>query len=101
MISQASDESVVNSFRHVGPDLGRYTLKFSDGDVFARSGLDLKTRELATVAALAARGDAAARSVEERLPTMPSRISVIRSAEDEDDAGLHRVSVRNAHAAHA
>ncbi|WEX90581.1 carboxymuconolactone decarboxylase family protein [Sinorhizobium garamanticum] len=55
-ISQASGEAVVNAFHDIAPDLGRYILEFSYGDVFSRSGLDLKSRELATVAALTARG---------------------------------------------
>ena len=58
-ISQAAGEAVVNSFNDIAPDLGRYIVEFSYGDVFARPNLDLKTRELATVAALTARGTAA------------------------------------------
>ena len=50
---------MVNSFNDIAPDLGRYIVEFSYGDVFARPNLDLKTRELATVAALTARGTAA------------------------------------------
>lgn len=55
-ISQASGEAVVDSFDDIAPDLGRYIVEFSYGDVFARPNLDLKTRELATVAALTASG---------------------------------------------
>ncbi|MBB3104390.1 carboxymuconolactone decarboxylase family protein [Azomonas macrocytogenes] len=55
-ISQASGQSVVSSFDAIAPDLGRYILEFSYGDIFARPGLDLKARELATVAALTATG---------------------------------------------
>jgi 4-carboxymuconolactone decarboxylase len=51
-ISKASGEAVVKSFEDIAPDLGRYILEFSYGDVFSRPNLDLKTRELATVAAL-------------------------------------------------
>ncbi|KOF17679.1 hypothetical protein AC244_16760 [Ensifer adhaerens] len=40
----------------VAVDLGRYILKFSYGDVFSTPGLDIKSRELASVAALTARG---------------------------------------------
>lgn len=58
-ISQASGEAVVNSFNDIAPDLGRYIIEFSYDDVFARPNLDLKTRELATVAALTTRGTAA------------------------------------------
>ncbi|MDP9423395.1 MAG: carboxymuconolactone decarboxylase family protein [Pseudomonadota bacterium] len=58
-ISRSSGEAVVDSFRDVAPDLGRYILEFAYGEVFARGDLDLKSRELATVAALTARGTAA------------------------------------------
>lgn len=46
--------AVVKSFEDIAPDLGRYILEFSYGDVFSRPNLDLKTRELATVSALTA-----------------------------------------------
>lgn len=51
-ISKASGEAVVKSFEDIAPDLGRYIVEFSYGDVFSRPNLDLKTRELATVSAL-------------------------------------------------
>jgi 4-carboxymuconolactone decarboxylase len=38
----------------VAPDLVRFTVEFAYGDVMSRPALDLKTRQLATVAALAA-----------------------------------------------
>lgn len=50
---------VVQSLEDIAPDLGRYIVEFAYGDVFARPGLDLRTRELATVAALTAMGTAA------------------------------------------
>ena len=42
----------------VGPlgDLGRYIVEFAFGDVYSREGLNLRDRELATVAMLAAMG---------------------------------------------
>jgi 4-carboxymuconolactone decarboxylase len=40
----------------IAPDLGRWVVEFAFGDVVARPGLDARTRELATVAALAAQG---------------------------------------------
>ncbi|MBD2529956.1 carboxymuconolactone decarboxylase family protein [Nostoc flagelliforme FACHB-838] len=51
-ISKASGEAVVKSFEDIAPDLGRYILEFSYGEVFSRPNLDLKIRELATVSAL-------------------------------------------------
>jgi 4-carboxymuconolactone decarboxylase len=38
--------------------LGRYIIEFAFGDIYARPGLDLKLREIATVAALTALGNA-------------------------------------------
>lgn len=40
------------------PDLCQYTIEFAYGDVLSRPGLDLKSREIATVAALTALGTA-------------------------------------------
>ncbi len=52
-------ERVVASLRDVAPDLGRYIVEFAFGDVYCRPGLGLREREIATVAALAAMGNAA------------------------------------------
>lgn len=52
-------ERVIESLKSIAPDLGRYTIEFVFGDVYNRPGLDLKSREIATVAALAALGNAA------------------------------------------
>lgn len=58
-ISGPQGAAVVESLNDIAPDLGRYIVEFAYGDVFARPGLDVKTRELATVAALTALGTAA------------------------------------------
>ncbi|SDN88334.1 4-carboxymuconolactone decarboxylase [Methylobacterium phyllostachyos] len=58
-ISGPQGAAVVESLNDIAPDLGRYIVEFAYGDVFARPGLDVKTRELATVAALTAMGTAA------------------------------------------
>ncbi len=54
--SGASGEAVVSSFDDIAPDIGRMIVEHSYGDLFARTGLDPKTRELTACAALAARG---------------------------------------------
>ncbi len=38
--------------------MGRYTIEYPFGDIYSRQGLDLKSREIATVAALSAMGNA-------------------------------------------
>jgi 4-carboxymuconolactone decarboxylase len=50
----------LRSLNETAPDLARFIEEFAFGDVFSRPGLELKTRELATVAALAAMGNAPA-----------------------------------------
>lgn len=52
-------QAVIASLADLAPDLGRYIVEFGFGDVYSRPGLDLRTRELATVAALVAMGTAA------------------------------------------
>ena len=51
-------KNVMESLKEIAPDLGRYIIEFPFGDVYSRPGLDLKSREIATVAALAALGNA-------------------------------------------
>jgi len=48
----------IDALDGVAPDLARYVIEFGFGDVYNRPGLDLRTRELATVAALTALGHA-------------------------------------------
>jgi 4-carboxymuconolactone decarboxylase len=42
----------------IAPDLGKFVVEFPYSEIYTREGLDLKTRELATVAALTAMGNA-------------------------------------------
>lgn len=51
--------AVVDSLKDIAPDFARYLLEFPFGDIYARPGLDLRSREIATVAALTAMGNAA------------------------------------------
>ena len=48
----------LTSLEEIAPDLGRYVVEFAFGDIHCRPGLDLKSREIATVAALTALGTA-------------------------------------------
>jgi 4-carboxymuconolactone decarboxylase len=58
-IDGEAGQKVIESLREIAPDLGRYTVEFPFGDIYSRPGLDLKSREIATVAALTALGNAA------------------------------------------
>ncbi|MGO9570178.1 MAG: carboxymuconolactone decarboxylase family protein [Desulfomonilaceae bacterium] len=51
-------ERVMESLKDIAPDLARYVIEFPFGDVYSRPGLDLKSREIAVVAALTALGNA-------------------------------------------
>lgn len=51
-------ERVLESLEEIAPDFGRYLIEFPFGDIYSRPGLDLKSRELTTVAALTALGNA-------------------------------------------
>src|SRR3546814_12998817 len=57
-IDGRAGEAVIAGLADLAPDLGRYIIEFGFGDVYSRPGLDLKTRELATVAALTVMGNA-------------------------------------------
>jgi 4-carboxymuconolactone decarboxylase len=50
-------ERVMESLKDIAPDLARYVIEFAFGDVYSRPGLDLKSREIAVVAALTALGN--------------------------------------------
>ena len=52
-------ERVIESLKDIAPDFARYLIEFPFGDIYSRPGLDLKSREIATVAALTALGNAA------------------------------------------
>ena len=51
-------ERALQRIETISPDLARYAVEFVFGDIHSRPGLDLKSREIAAVAALAALGNA-------------------------------------------
>ncbi|WP_394789371.1 carboxymuconolactone decarboxylase family protein [Rhodoferax sp.] len=51
--------NVINSLADIAPDFARYLIEFPFGDIYSRPGLDLRSREIAVVAALTAMGNAA------------------------------------------
>lgn len=58
-IDGQAGEKVIESLKDIAPDFARLLIEFPFGDIYSRPGLDLKTRELAVVAALTALGNAA------------------------------------------
>lgn len=58
-IDGEAGEKVVDGLRDIAPDFARLLIEFPFGDIYSRPGLDLKSRELAVVAALTALGNAA------------------------------------------
>lgn len=57
-IDGEAGERVVESMAGIAPDFARYLVEFPFGDIYSRPGLDLKSREIAVVAALTALGNA-------------------------------------------
>ncbi len=55
-IDGEAGKNVIESLASIAPDLAKYTIEFPFGDIYRRPGLDLKSREIATVAALTALG---------------------------------------------
>jgi 4-carboxymuconolactone decarboxylase len=49
---------VQSGVAEVAPDFARMVIEFAFGDIYARDALDLRTRELIAIAALAAKGTA-------------------------------------------
>jgi 4-carboxymuconolactone decarboxylase len=58
-IDGEAGQKVIDSLQAICPDLAKYTIEFPFGDIYQRSQLDLKSREIATVAALTALGHCA------------------------------------------
>ena len=58
-IDGQAGENVIESLQDIAPDFARLLIEFPFGDIYARPGLDLRSREIATVAALTAMGNAA------------------------------------------
>jgi len=57
-IDGKAGEDVGSSLNEISPDLVRYMVEYAFGDIYSREGLDLKSKEVAVVAALTAIGHA-------------------------------------------
>ncbi|KMV30920.1 carboxymuconolactone decarboxylase family protein [Photobacterium swingsii] len=56
-IDGEAGQNVIKSLNDICPDLAKYIIEYPFGDIYQRDGLDLRTRELVTVAALTALGN--------------------------------------------
>lgn len=55
-IHSTMGKSVMESLQDVSPDLANFIIEFPYGDLYSRPGLDLKSRQIATIAGLTALG---------------------------------------------
>jgi 4-carboxymuconolactone decarboxylase len=51
-------KATVESLKDISPELGRFVTEFAFGDIYSRPGLDLKTRQMLTIASLVTLGTA-------------------------------------------
>ncbi len=58
-IDGEAGEKVIAALADIAPDFATYLFEFPFGDIYSRPGLDTKAREIATIAALTAMGNAA------------------------------------------
>jgi 4-carboxymuconolactone decarboxylase len=55
-IDGEAGHAVIESLKDICPELAEFVIEFPFGDIYSRKELDLKSREIATVAALTALG---------------------------------------------
>lgn len=53
-----ADQHVLKGLGKTAPDLANYVLEFVFGDLYSRSGLDIKTKQILTITILATLGNA-------------------------------------------
>jgi 4-carboxymuconolactone decarboxylase len=59
-LDDKAGEKIIENLKDIAPDFARYVIEFPFGDIFSRPGLDLKSREIAVIAALTALGNSPA-----------------------------------------
>lgn len=57
-IDGEAGNNVITALADIAPDFATYLFEFPFGDIYSRPGLDLRSREIATIAALTAMGNA-------------------------------------------
>ncbi|MEN6438002.1 MAG: carboxymuconolactone decarboxylase family protein [Syntrophobacter sp.] len=58
MLNAEGADTVIKSLHDIAPEMSEFLVEFAYGDVFSRAGLDPKSRQIATIAALTAMGNA-------------------------------------------
>lgn len=56
LVTKSDGLSVINSLKNISPDLGNWIVEFAYGDVISRNEIDIKQRELSTIAMLGGMG---------------------------------------------
>lgn len=57
-IDGEAGQKVITALAGISPDFADYLFEFPFGDIYSRPGLDIRSREIATIASLAAMGTA-------------------------------------------
>jgi len=57
-INSVAGKNVVDALQDISPDFADMLVEFPFGNIYSREGLDLKSREIATIAALTTLGNA-------------------------------------------
>ncbi len=57
-INSEAGERILKILKDISPDMARFVIEFPYGDIYSRPGLDIKTRELVTIASLTTLGHA-------------------------------------------
>lgn len=57
-IDGQAGQQVIDSLADIAPDFANYVVEFPFGDIYSRKNLGIRDREIATIAALAALGNA-------------------------------------------
>jgi 4-carboxymuconolactone decarboxylase len=59
-VDGSAGEKVIESLKNIAPEFADLLIEFPFGDIYTRENLDLKSREIATIAALTVMGNASA-----------------------------------------
>jgi len=57
-VDPESEERIKGLLKDIAPDMAKLIVEFPYGDIYSRPGLDMKTRELITIASLVTSGNA-------------------------------------------